>query len=172
MIDNETVNAINARELHRQLKSKQEFSHWIKDRIEKYGFEEGVDFDLIKLSNQKGRGGDRRSIDYIISLDMGKELCMVENSAQGRKIRRYFIEVAKQYPALRPETRMNRDETIYLNIANVAEEFTDTRLYKLLDRVRSCGIDVQWETAEAALLFNNLRQFMKEALDICRSLNG
>lgn len=89
-INNEEVNAVNARELWQQLGSKQQFSHWILDRVEKYGFEEGRDF-LINLSKSHGRP----SKEYFISLDMAKELAMVENNEQGRKIRQYFIEVEK-----------------------------------------------------------------------------
>jgi len=94
-IGGEEVNAVNARELHKFLNSKQEFANWIKNRISEYDFKQGLDFDLINLSNQKGRGGDRRSIDYIISLDMAKELAMVENNDRGRQARQYFIEIER-----------------------------------------------------------------------------
>ena len=45
---------VNARELHAFLESKQEFSNWIKNRIEDYGFLDGVDF-LTNLSKTQGR---------------------------------------------------------------------------------------------------------------------
>jgi phage anti-repressor protein len=88
------VQLCNARHLHRYLMVGRDFSNWIKDRIEQYGFVAGEDFITIgspNLANQKGRGGDRRSIEYHITLDMAKELAMVENNGQGRHIRRYFI---------------------------------------------------------------------------------
>ena len=91
-INDEEVNAVNARELWHKLGSKQEFANWIKGRISEYGFEEGKDF-LTNLSKSHGRP----SKEYIISLDMAKELAMVENNEQGRKIRQYFIEIEKQY---------------------------------------------------------------------------
>ena len=91
-INHETVNAVNARDLWKFLGSRQEFANWIKGRISEYGFEEGKDF-LINLSKSHGRP----SKEYIISLDMAKELAMVENNEQGRKVRQYFIEVEKQY---------------------------------------------------------------------------
>lgn len=91
-INHETVNAVNARDLWKFLKSKRQFGNWIRDRIREYGFEEGKDF-LINLLKSHGRPLK----DYIISLDMAKELAMVENNEQGRKIRQYFIEVEKQY---------------------------------------------------------------------------
>ena len=87
---------VNARELHAFLEVGKDFSTWLKDRIEKYGFVEDLDFvkiDSPKLGNQ--RGGDRRSIEYYISLSMAKELCMVERNEKGKQARLYFIECEK-----------------------------------------------------------------------------
>ncbi len=60
---------VNARELHEFLGVGKDFSTWIRDRIEKYGFAEGEDFavfDSPNLGNQTGRGGDRKSRDYLL----------------------------------------------------------------------------------------------------------
>ena len=89
-INEEEVNAVNARTLWQKLESKQEFANWIKGRISEYGFEEGKDF-LTNLSKSHGRP----SKEYIISIEMAKELAMIENNERGREIRRYFIEVEK-----------------------------------------------------------------------------
>lgn len=89
-INNEEVNAVNARDLHEKLEIETKFNTWMPRRIEEYEFEEGRDF-VTNLSKSHGRP----SKEYIISLDMAKELAMVENNEQGRKIRRYFIEVEK-----------------------------------------------------------------------------
>jgi phage anti-repressor protein len=86
--------AVDARELHGFLGIGKKFSDWIKDRINEYGFAEGMDYVLISQNGgiKTGRGGDRRSIDYHLSLGTAKELGMVEKNEQGRLIRRYFIE--------------------------------------------------------------------------------
>lgn len=84
--------SVSARELHEFLESKQEFAAWIKNRINKYCFTEMDDF-LISLS--KTHNG-RPSTEYDITIDMAKELCMVENNDKGRQARRYFIEVEKK----------------------------------------------------------------------------
>ncbi len=91
-INDEEVNAVNARELWQKLGVKTQFKDWMPRRIEEFGFEEGKDFSSI-LSKSHGRP----SKEYIISIEMAKELAMVENNERGRKIRRYFIEVEKQY---------------------------------------------------------------------------
>lgn len=89
-INNEEVNAVNARDLWKTLEIETKFNTWMPRRIEEYEFEEGRDF-VTNLSKSHGRP----SKEYIISLDMAKELAMVENNEQGRRIRRYFIEVEK-----------------------------------------------------------------------------
>ena len=90
---------INARELHIKLQNKRKFADWIKQRIEKYNFEKNKDFipfhNFVK-GDSKGYG-NRTQTEYYITIDMAKELCMVENNNIGRKIRRYFIEVEKRY---------------------------------------------------------------------------
>lgn len=89
---------VDARELHGFLKNGKQFSDWIKQRISQYGFEENQDFCLVSLKGEtkQGRGGNRRSIDYHLSLDMAKQLSMVENNEQGRMARRYFIDCEKR----------------------------------------------------------------------------
>ena len=86
----------NARDLHVFLQVGRDFSDWIKYRIAQYGFVEGDDYLLVfgspNLGNQKGRGGNRRTVaDYNLTLDMAKELAMVENNERGRQARRHFI---------------------------------------------------------------------------------
>lgn len=98
---------VNARDLHQFLESKQDFSDWIKRRIEDYGFIENEDFVLLhKNMGQKGRGGHNRK-DYAISLDMAKELSMVERNEKGRQARRYFILKEKELKAL-PTNKFQR----------------------------------------------------------------
>lgn len=107
-VGGDLIETVNARELHQFLEVGRDFSTWIKGRIEQYGFigdvdyvvfpalGEGVSDSPIRGNQSSGRGGDRRSIEYHISLDMAKELAMVENNDQGRKARRYFIECERR----------------------------------------------------------------------------
>ena len=98
-IGGEEVNAVNARELHASLGNKDAFAHWIKDRVEQFGFLEGQDFVTFWENSQKGR--PRK--EYVVSIGMAKELCMVERNEKGKQVRLYFIEcekIAKQKTAL------------------------------------------------------------------------
>lgn len=83
--------AVNARDLHIFLGNKRQFSDWIKQRISQYGFVENQDFEVFHNFVKNPNGG-RPQDEYAISIDMAKELSMVENNERGRQARRYFIE--------------------------------------------------------------------------------
>ena len=76
--------------------TKTKFADWIALRIKHYEFIENEEF--IKLRNFTKVGNlKRQQIDYYLTLNMAKELCMVENNDVGKRIRKYFIEVEKRY---------------------------------------------------------------------------
>ena len=85
---------VNAKELHEYLKIKTRFNDWVRRQIDKYEFEEGLDF--YSFLSKTSENGGRPSKEYIFTLDTGKELGMVENNEEGRRIRKYFIEFEKR----------------------------------------------------------------------------
>lgn len=108
-IQYQPVQLSNARDLHASLEVGKDFSTWIKDRIEKYGFTEGEDFIVFTRSPDLASGEDefspdlgnkslvgRPAIDYHLTLDMAKELAMIENNPKGREVRRYFIRMERR----------------------------------------------------------------------------
>jgi anti-repressor protein len=97
------INSANARELHCFLNSGQDYSDWIKNRISQYGFTENQDY-IIQIAYTKGR--PRK--EYFITLDMAKELCMVENNERGKQARHYFIECEKELTRLKAIEQTNR----------------------------------------------------------------
>lgn len=100
---------VNARELHSWLGVGKRFATWITDRIKKYDFVEDLDyFTSIPISGNGELGSNKGKIkdpktgkvvarDYIISVDMAKELAMIENSEIGKKVRKYFIRVENDF---------------------------------------------------------------------------
>ena len=92
---NTELNSVNAREIHKYLEVKTKFADWIKRAIEKYDFIENQDYVILKNGN-----GNNAYIDYIVVLDMAKELAMLENNPKGKETRKYFIEFEKQGKAL------------------------------------------------------------------------
>ncbi|WP_455478710.1 antA/AntB antirepressor family protein [Bartonella sp. B10] len=99
-VDNKTVQTVNARELHAFLEVGKDFSNWIKDRINKYSFIENQDFIKTKnlrspnLASTKSRAVI--AIDYHLTLNMAKELSMVERNNKGKQARQYFIECERR----------------------------------------------------------------------------
>ena len=83
---------VNARELHAFLEVQTRFNDWIKNRVDEYGFIENQDF--IAFTENLVNGG--RRIEYALSLDMAKELSMVERNAKGKQARQYFIDCEKR----------------------------------------------------------------------------
>ena len=86
---------VSARELHNFLECKRDFSNWIKDRIEKYGFIENQDFEVFNNFGENPNGG-RPLKEYALTIDTAKEIAMVEGNEKGKQARRYFIECEKK----------------------------------------------------------------------------
>jgi anti-repressor protein len=85
----------DARDLHGFLLVGRDFSSWIKSRIDHFGFVEGEDYSPV-LGNRSDSLPGKPRIEYHLTLDMAKELAMVENNDQGRQVRRYFIAMERQ----------------------------------------------------------------------------
>lgn len=103
--NDEGIKTVNARSLHLFLEVGRDFSTWIKSRIDQYDFESGLDYCIRKTIPQNGGA----AIEYYISLDMAKELSMVERNEKGKQARTYFIEcerIAKTQTAPKELTRL------------------------------------------------------------------
>ena len=107
IIEHDGKQAVDARELHQKLGNKRKFADWMKQRIEQYGFVESQDFEVFHNIVKNSNGG-RPSDEYALSLDMAKELCMIENNEQGRLFRKYFIEVEKAARAKYEEEQLDK----------------------------------------------------------------
>lgn len=94
-INGAATNAVNSREIHAYVKSKQDYSTWIKKRLEQLGASEGEDYLLHKFMEQLSGGGKLKH-DYIVTTDIAKHLGMMERNERGKEIRDYFIEMEKR----------------------------------------------------------------------------
>ena len=99
-IDGNAVETVSARELHAFLESKRQFADWIKNRITDYDFQENQDFICVSQKNETQRAdgqiGVAVSNEYYITLDMAKEVAMIENNDKGKQARQYFIDCEKK----------------------------------------------------------------------------
>lgn len=93
------IQAVNARELHTFLNSRQQFADWVKNRISDYDFVEDQDFVCVSETYETQRADGQRGVttrkEYYITLEMAKELSMVERNEKGKEARKYFIECEK-----------------------------------------------------------------------------
>ena len=113
-ISGETVSTVDARTLHTFLEIGKDFSSWMKDRIQQYGFLENQDFAIVFPNSGENPQGGRPAKEYHITLDMAKELSMVERNEQGRKARRYFIQKEKEaLGIIKPDTAATLDILFY-----------------------------------------------------------
>ena len=103
-IDGNAVETVNAHELHSFLEVGRDFSTWIKDRISKYEFVENTDYITLPKTGELENKGLQGKIEYFVTLDMAKELSMVERNEKGRQARKYFIECEKRLQATMPQT--------------------------------------------------------------------
>jgi phage anti-repressor protein len=123
----EGIQTVSARLLHEKLEVKTEFSHWITRMID-YGFEKNKDYTVLKngcntvVKNDDGtiiknkcnrnKKGQFTSIDYFITLDMAKEICMLQRSDIGKQFRRYFIKcerILKEHIEIRNKSKIVRN---------------------------------------------------------------
>ena len=91
VIDHQTVQTVDARALHSFLEVDTRFNDWVNRRIDEYGFAQDVDF--ISILNSEYSPPRK---DYAITLDMAKELAMVERTPKGKQARQYFIDCERR----------------------------------------------------------------------------
>ncbi|WP_294707240.1 antA/AntB antirepressor family protein [uncultured Fusobacterium sp.] len=103
---------VSAWELWKFLDISYSFSTWIKRRIEKYDFIENEDFVVVTSTGVK-LGNPQE--DYILSLDMAKELAIIEKNPAGRVARRYFIQCEKKYRKLLDEKHSKEIQALQEN---------------------------------------------------------
>ena len=95
---------VSARDLHKSLKVKTRFSQWVEQNFKI--LEEGYDFTSVVGTTVVNNGAVREIQDYALSLDASKNLAMISKTDEGAKVRKYFIQVEKDYNS--PERIMAR----------------------------------------------------------------
>lgn len=89
------IGTVSARELYEKLGLKSRFNDWFA-KMCSYGFEENTDYIAITKKKVTAQGNESKFTDCFISLDMAKEICMIQRSEIGKKFRQYFIECEKE----------------------------------------------------------------------------
>lgn len=119
---NMDTQTVSARELYQKLNIGTRFNDWFP-RMTEYGFVEGTDF-YSKMS--KTVNGGRPSTDYEISVDMAKQICMIQRTPEGKEVRQYLIDLEKAW---------NTPEQVFARALKMA----DQTISSLKDRCKFLG---------------------------------
>ena len=92
LTENDGVQAVMGRDLHAFLEVKERYNDWFPRMVD-YGFSAGQDFTETSV---KPNGAGRPRIDHIVSLDMAKEISMIQRTDKGKQARQYFIECERR----------------------------------------------------------------------------
>lgn len=126
---NKENNTVSARELHEFLEVETRFNDWFK-RMCQYGFEENSDFRLVtqKRVTNNPKNPITTYIDYEITLDMAKEISMIQRTEKGKQARQYFIQCEKFIQ----DSKLTEEFKYYRKTGKIArKDLTDTIKEKL-----------------------------------------
>ena len=167
-IGQSTIQTVNARELHSFLESKQEFAHWVKNRIVQYGFAENIDYVMvfdnsIKNPESLENKGGRPTKDYFVTLSCAKELAMVERTAKGREARLYFIECEQRLLANLKDRSQNQSITMKRLLDNIerALNMQSSQNQRLIN-LQKQALDLQSQTLVNQ---SHLQNLMEKVID-------
>lgn len=153
---------VSARDLHEALEINTRFNDWFS-RMAEYGFENGVDFNLLK--NEKVRLEGNREVkrdimDYQISVDMAKQICMIQRSEKGKQYRQYFIDLEKAW---------NTPEQIFARALKMADQKieklkeTNAGLLEDVERMRPKEIFADAaSTSQTSILIGDLAKLLRQ----------
>lgn len=130
---------VSARELHEFLEVGTLYKDWFP-RMCDYGFAENEDFNLLKnerVQNEGGRMVSRMVEDAQLTIDMAKELCMIQRNEKGKQARQYFLSIEKAWND--PATLMAR-----------ALKLADKKIINLTEQIQHDAPKVLFADAVAA----------------------
>lgn len=150
---------VSARDLHDGLEITDRFSRWF-DRMKEYGFEEDKDFTSVKSSTVVNNGAERELQDYSISVDMAKQICMIQRTEKGRQYRQYFLNLEKAW---------NTPEQIFARALKMADKeieklkSNNAILVKNVERMKPKEIFADAvSTSHTSILIGDLAKILKQ----------
>lgn len=153
--------AVSGRELHDFLEVDTPYTQWF-DRMIDYGFTENTDFKGLSQKSEKPIGG-RPRIDHVMTLDMAKEVAMIQRTDRGKQARQYFISVEKRYKQLAALPRTPEEK-----LALTMEVATRTvkRIEKLDGRVTDLEENVLLAPGEYNYISKQVNRAVANYLDV------
>lgn len=123
VIFNEDKVQVDGRQLHMFLGVKTRYNDWFP-RMCEYGFEEGKDFYSNLSKTSSAEQGGRPQINHLLTLDMAKELAMLQRTDKGKEARQYFLQVEKDW---------NSPEKVMARALKIAQKTLEETKVKLAD---------------------------------------
>jgi phage anti-repressor protein len=96
IIKKNKIECISARELYEKLEIKSRFNDWF-NRMREFGFVENEDYKAITQKKVTAQGNESEYTDYAISVDMAKQICMLQRNEKGMQYRRYLLDVERRF---------------------------------------------------------------------------
>ena len=157
---NKETHTVSARELHDRLGVETQFSIWF-NRMTEYGFSaENGDFIAVNQKRLTAQWNETTFVDYNISIDMAKEICMIQRNEAGKMFRRYFIEVEKQWSQI----VKSPIERILANSVDQLEAVEAIKEVLLVEKQKQALIEARADKAEEAkAIAEQERDDVKEA---------
>lgn len=157
--------AVNARDLHDFLEIGKDFSTWFKDMVD-YGFTEGKDFSPI---SGKSSGG-RPRIEYAVTLNMAKELSMVQRTEKGKQARRYFIAMEGQAKKLAVQAQLPTTSRGQIQLLMRGNEETNQRIDQVEQRVTDIEDNQRLDPDQYGAIRRRVSHAVYEYIDDCKLL--
>ena len=101
LTERDGVQAVMGRDLHNFLEVSTEYRHWFPRMVD-YGFEEGKDYAVKNDRVRDSLGREREATNHVISLDMAKEISMIQRTDKGKQARAYFLECERRVKSSTP----------------------------------------------------------------------
>lgn len=148
---------VSARELYAGLEIGTKFTTWF-ERMKEYGFSEGNEF--FPILGETSETGGRPAVDYQISVDMAKQICMIQRSEKGKQYRQYFIDLEKAW---------NTPEQIFARALKMADQKieklkeTNAGLLEDVERMRPKEIFADAvSTSHTSILIGDLAKLLRQ----------
>lgn len=150
---------VSARDLHAGLEIGTKFATWFP-RIAEYGFTENVDFKTCYPNMGSENHGGQNMMDYEISVDMAKQICMIQRSEKGKQYRQYFLDLEKAW---------NTPEQVFARALKMADQeieklkSSNTVLIEDVQRMRPKEIFADAvSTSHTSILIGDLAKMLKQ----------
>lgn len=147
------------RDLHEKLEIGTQYTKWI-ERMTGYGFIENEDYIAISQKRLTAQGNETTYIDHQMTLDMAKQICMIQRSELGRRYREYFLEIERRWND--PVTSMARS-LVYANrqLASVTGQLEAANRQIEADRPKVVFADAV-SASEGSILVRDMAKILKQ----------